>query len=137
MVLNRWITVSLGQRILYYSSIGNLVVFWYQMGLEIVFVLFSGRQVPTVETHYFRPMFLNRRDASRYRDLKTFSPGLGTSEKLKTYQKLQWNQVFLRIKSLEKYIIGAFGHKTNSYRDKRQKNHFTGTWSWKGWEPLL
>ncbi len=27
-------------------------------------------------------------------DLRTFSPGLGTLEKLKIYQKLQWNQVF-------------------------------------------
>jgi hypothetical protein len=76
----------------------------------------------------FTSVFLNRRDTSRYRDLKTFSPGLGTLEKLKIYQKLQRNQVFLRIKSLEKSITGTSGHKTISYRDKRQKKyHCTGT----------
>jgi hypothetical protein len=36
-----------------------------------------------------REVFLNRRDASRFRDLKTFLPGLGTLDKLKIYQKLQ------------------------------------------------
>jgi hypothetical protein len=51
-----------------------------------------------------RSVFLNRRDASQYRDLKTFSPGLGTLDKLKIYLKLQRNQAFLRIKSLEKHI---------------------------------
>jgi hypothetical protein len=30
----------------------------------------------------------------------------------------------LRIKSLEKYITGTVGHKTISYRDKRQKKSF-------------
>ncbi len=50
-------------------------------------------------------MFLNRRD------LKTLSLGLGTLEKLKIYQKLQQNQIFLRIKSLEKSITGIIGHK--------------------------
>ncbi len=71
-----------------------------------------------------RSVFLNRWDASRYWDLKTFSPGLGTLEKLKIHQKLQRNQVFLRSKSLEKSISGTIGHKTISYRDKRQKRSF-------------
>ncbi len=44
---------------------------------------------------FYKSVFLNRRDASQYRDLETFSPGLGTLEKLKIYQKLQWNKVFL------------------------------------------
>ncbi len=35
------------------------------------------------------PVFLNRRD------LKTFLPGLGTLDKLKICQKLQWNKAFL------------------------------------------
>ncbi len=63
-------------------------------------------------------MFLNRRD------LKTFSTGLGTLEKLKIFQKLQRNQVFLRIKSLGKSITRTIGHKTITYRDKRQKRSF-------------
>jgi hypothetical protein len=49
--------------------------------------------------------------------LKTFSPGLGTLEKLKIYQKLQSNQIFLIIKSLEKSVSWTTGHKTNSNRE--------------------
>jgi hypothetical protein len=56
--------------------------------------------------------------------LKAFSPGLGTLKKLKIYQRLERNQVFLRIKSLEKSITGAIGHKTIIYWDKRQKKLF-------------
>jgi hypothetical protein len=33
-------------------------------------------------------VFLNRRDASRYRDFKAFLPGLGTFEKLKIYAEV-------------------------------------------------
>jgi hypothetical protein len=35
-----------------------------------------GRLASYVENHCSRPVFLNRRDASRYRDLEAFLPGL-------------------------------------------------------------
>ncbi len=77
----------------------------------------------------FRPVFLNRRDASRYRDLKTFSPGLGTLEKLKIYQKLQRNQVFSRRKSLKNLLPGQLATKLLVTGTKDKKDHFTGTWT--------
>jgi hypothetical protein len=75
---------------------------------------------------YLRSVFLNR---SRYQDLKTFSPGLGTLEKLKIHKKLQRNQVFLRIKSLQKSITGQLVTKILVTGTKDKKDHFTGTWT--------
>ena len=43
--------------------------------------MFQGLQ----EVLRFRAVALNRRDASRYRDLETISPGLTTLYKLKLY----------------------------------------------------
>jgi hypothetical protein len=61
--------------------------------------------------------------------LNTFSPGLGTLEKLIIYQKLQRNQVFFRIIAKEKSIIGTFGHKLLVTRTKDKKDHYAGTWT--------
>jgi hypothetical protein len=74
----------------------------------------------------FKAEFLN------HRDLETFSPGRGTLEKFKIYQKLHKNEVSESTKTIEKSIAGTIGHNTKSYRDKRLKNNFTWTWTRKG-----
>ncbi len=67
-------------------------------------------------------MFLNHRDAYTVPGLEDLFTG--TWNIRETTKKLQRNQVFLRIKSFEKSIPGTIGHKTISYRDKRQKRLF-------------
>ena len=87
-----------------------------------IFIL--GHHLPDVENHCFKPVVLNRRDASRYRDLETISPGLTTLCKLKLYQKMHKNQVFLYKKTWKIIVTGTIDHKTNVYRDKRRHEIF-------------
>ncbi len=54
---------------------------------------FRNKYPSSTKIHYSKAVFLNRRDASRYRDLETFLPGLRTLEKFKIYQKLHKNEV--------------------------------------------
>ena len=58
---------------------------------------------------------LNRRDASRYWDLATISPGLRTIQKLKMYQKKHKNQVFLHIKTSKNILPGLEPEKVENH----------------------
>ena len=51
-------------------------------------------------------MVLNHRDASRYWDMETISPGLRTFYKFKTYQKMHKKQVFLNFKNMKNLLPG-------------------------------
>ena len=67
----------------------------------------------------FKAVFLNRREASRYRDLETISPGLRTLKKVKVFQKMYKNCLFLNGKTWKKSVTGTIDHKTNVFRGKR------------------
>ena len=71
-----------------------------------------------------KPVVLNRRDASRYRDLETISPGLRTLYKFKLYQNIHKNQVFLYKKTWKIIVTGTIDQKIYVYRDKRLQEIF-------------
>ncbi len=108
--------------------------------------------------HTCRAVFLNRRDASQYRDLKTFLPGLVTFSKLWNLRDL--SRIIYQILNLtrkDEVILPEFNRYFYIFEETREKiknsgtkTHKkvlpglefefslpTGTWSPKGWETLV